>query len=159
MHRMRFTGPPRASLSGTVLEAGLAEETLQPVPEQSFFGELTAQPELIRLPPVMPPLPPPLPAAEEQPTNVEMAAAAPEANGVTSSDVSHGRPPSRGGDDLAPSKAAPAALQSPAPPPPLSEELFSEPAFLEQPGATEQQSSAVDPVPVVFDSEPSMMDV
>ena len=47
--RMRFTGPPRSTLSGAALEAGVDTDTLASVSEQNFFGELTAQAELVHL--------------------------------------------------------------------------------------------------------------
>lgn len=45
---MQFTGAPRQVATGTVLEAGLTADSVQPVPEQAFFGNLTAQ---VPLPP------------------------------------------------------------------------------------------------------------
>lgn len=87
--RIRFTGPPRSSLSGTILEAGLAVETLQPVPQQEFFGEVTAQAELVAMPLPMPPLPtPPEPEAQPQ-----------AAAGDTEMATADARPSNRGDSD------------------------------------------------------------
>lgn len=47
--RVRFTGPLRSTLSGARLEAGLDVDSMEFVPEQAFFGELTAQAELVQL--------------------------------------------------------------------------------------------------------------
>lgn len=46
MLRMRFVGPPRATLSGATLQSGVDAESLELAGHASFYGELTAQPEL-----------------------------------------------------------------------------------------------------------------
>lgn len=144
--RFRFTGPPRSSLSGTVLEAGLAAETLQPVPEQAFYGELTAQAEVVAMPAPMPAMPPPLPPASPKlrpplADEIEMAIpAAPAGDDVGNRDAGgNGGPSSVPEAVVASSMETSPAQTSKAPnlPPPLSEDLFSEPSGQQQAGETE----------------------